>query len=134
MALVVQSHSPLPPPMDTHCIRAALYHATQPSLGSIALAGLLLTLTHMLLLSTVFLQQVWALGTCALTSAGGHPLTTPPNAKSRHDALIRAACWVRVFFDYLHRVFSVIKLHVYRDGAATGRVRRSTLIAQVTYY
>ena len=44
--------------MDTHRIRAALYRATQPSLGSIALAGLLLTLTRMLLLLTVFLRQV----------------------------------------------------------------------------
>ncbi|KAH9958336.1 plasma-membrane choline transporter-domain-containing protein [Russula dissimulans] len=49
---------PLPPPMDTHRIRAALYRATQPSLGSIALAGLLLTLTRMLLLLTFFLRQV----------------------------------------------------------------------------
>ena len=44
--------------MDTHRIRTALYRATQPSLSSIALAGLLLTLTRMLLLLTVFLRQV----------------------------------------------------------------------------
>ncbi len=44
--------------MDTHRIHAALYRAAQPSLGSIALAGLLLTLTRMLLLFTVFLRRV----------------------------------------------------------------------------
>lgn len=44
--------------MDTHRIHAALYRASQPSLGSIALAGLLLTLTRMLLLFTVFLRRV----------------------------------------------------------------------------
>jgi len=49
---------PQPPPMDTHRIHAALYRASQPSLGSIALAGLLLTLTRMLLLFTVFLRRV----------------------------------------------------------------------------
>lgn len=47
-----------PPPMDTHRIHAALFRAAQPSLGSIALAGLLLTLTRMLLLVTVFLRRV----------------------------------------------------------------------------
>ena len=50
--------TPPPPPMDTHRIHAALYRALQPSLGSIALAGLLLTLTRMLLLLTVFLRRV----------------------------------------------------------------------------
>jgi hypothetical protein len=49
---------PPPPPMDTHRIHAALYRALQPSLGSIALASLLLTLTRMLLLFTVFLRRV----------------------------------------------------------------------------
>ena len=49
---------PTPPPMDTHRIHAALYRALQPSLGSIALASLLLTLTRMLLLFTVFLRRV----------------------------------------------------------------------------
>jgi hypothetical protein len=49
---------PTPPPMDTHRIHAALYRSLQPSLGSIALAGLLLTLTRMLLLFTVFLRRV----------------------------------------------------------------------------
>lgn len=49
---------PPPPPMDTHRIHAALYRALQPSLGSIALAGLLLTLTRILLLFTVFLRGV----------------------------------------------------------------------------
>ncbi|KAI0293553.1 plasma-membrane choline transporter-domain-containing protein [Russula brevipes] len=49
---------PPPHPMDTHRIHAALYRASQPSLGSIALAGLLLTLTRMLLLFTVFLRRV----------------------------------------------------------------------------
>ncbi len=44
--------------MDTHRIHAALYRALQPSLGSIALAGLLLTLTRILLLFTVFLRRV----------------------------------------------------------------------------
>ena len=34
--------------------------------------------TCMLLLLTVFLRQVWALGTHTLTSVGGHPFTTPP--------------------------------------------------------
>ncbi|KAI9446176.1 plasma-membrane choline transporter-domain-containing protein [Lactarius indigo] len=47
-----------PPPMDTHRIHASLYRASQPSLGSIALAGLLLTLTRVLLLFTVFLRRV----------------------------------------------------------------------------
>ena len=47
-----------PPPMDTHRIHAALYRSAQPSLGSIALAGLLLTLTRILLLLTVFLRRV----------------------------------------------------------------------------
>ena len=47
-----------PPPMDTHRIHAALYRALQPSLGSIALAGLLLEITHMLLLFTLFLRRV----------------------------------------------------------------------------
>ena len=46
---------PPPPPMETHRIHAALYRALQPSLGSVALAGLLLTLTRMILLFTVFL-------------------------------------------------------------------------------
>jgi hypothetical protein len=50
--------APPPPPMDTHRIHAALYRALQPSLGSIALAGLLLTLTRMLLLFTVFLRRI----------------------------------------------------------------------------
>lgn len=50
--------APPPPPMDTHRIHAALYRALQPSLGSIALAGLLLTLTRILLLFTVFLRRV----------------------------------------------------------------------------
>jgi len=50
--------APPPPPMDTHRIHAALYRALQPSLGSIALAGLLLTLTRILLLSTVFLRRI----------------------------------------------------------------------------
>ena len=44
--------------MDTHRIHAALYRASQSSLGSIALAGLLLTLTRILLLLTVFLRRV----------------------------------------------------------------------------
>ena len=44
--------------MDTHRIHAAIYRAAQPSLGSIALAGLLLTLTRILLLATVFLRRV----------------------------------------------------------------------------
>ena len=44
--------------MDTHRIHAALYRALQPSLGSIALAGLLLTLTRVLLLFTLFLRRV----------------------------------------------------------------------------
>lgn len=47
-----------PPPMDTHRIHASLYRASQPSLGSIALASLLLTLTRVLLLFTVFLRRV----------------------------------------------------------------------------
>ncbi|KAH9980955.1 plasma-membrane choline transporter-domain-containing protein [Lactifluus volemus] len=47
-----------PPPMDTHRIHAALYRASQPSLGSVALAGLLLTLMRMLLLFTIFLRRV----------------------------------------------------------------------------
>ena len=50
--------APPPPPMDTHRIHAALYRSLQPSLGSIALASLLLTLTRMLLLFTVFLRRV----------------------------------------------------------------------------
>ncbi|KAI9511106.1 plasma-membrane choline transporter-domain-containing protein [Russula earlei] len=49
---------PPPAPMDTHRVRAALYRATQPSLGSITLASLLLTLTRILLLSAVFLRRV----------------------------------------------------------------------------
>ena len=44
--------------MDTHRIHVALYRALQPSLGSIALAGLLLTLTRILLLFTVFLRRM----------------------------------------------------------------------------
>jgi len=44
--------------MDMHHIHAALYRATQPSLGSIVLTGLLLTLMCMLLLLTIFLRQV----------------------------------------------------------------------------
>jgi hypothetical protein len=44
--------------MDTHRIHAALYRASQPSLGSVVLAGLLLTLIRMLLLFTVFLRRV----------------------------------------------------------------------------
>jgi hypothetical protein len=44
--------------MDTHRIHASLYRSSQSSLGSIALAGLLLTLTRMLLLLTVFLRRV----------------------------------------------------------------------------
>jgi hypothetical protein len=44
--------------MDTHRIHAALYRALQPSLGSIALAGLLLTVTRVLLLFTLFLRRV----------------------------------------------------------------------------
>jgi len=44
--------------MDTHRLHAALYRASQSSLGSIVLAGLLLTLTRMLLLFTVFLRRV----------------------------------------------------------------------------
>lgn len=44
--------------MNTHRLHAALYRASQSSLGSIVLAGLLLTLTRMLLLFTVFLRRV----------------------------------------------------------------------------
>jgi hypothetical protein len=44
--------------MDTHRMHAALYRSAQPSLGSIVLAALLLTLTRMLLLFTVFLRRV----------------------------------------------------------------------------
>jgi hypothetical protein len=50
--------APPPPPMNTHRIHAALYRALRPSLGSIALAGLLLTLTRILLLFTIFLRRV----------------------------------------------------------------------------
>src|SRR5712671_358567 len=44
--------------MDMHHIHTVLYRATQPSLGTIVLTGLLLTLTCMLLLLTIFLRQV----------------------------------------------------------------------------
>ncbi|KAI0050892.1 hypothetical protein FA95DRAFT_1555150 [Auriscalpium vulgare] len=50
--------APPPAPMSTHTLHAAFHRATAPSLGSIVLAGLLLTLTQMLLLFTVFLRRV----------------------------------------------------------------------------
>ncbi|TFK46709.1 hypothetical protein OE88DRAFT_1811777 [Heliocybe sulcata] len=50
--------APLPPPMDTHTIHAALFRATQPSLGTICLASFLLTITRFLLLLASFLRSL----------------------------------------------------------------------------
>ncbi|KZT19329.1 hypothetical protein NEOLEDRAFT_1152057 [Neolentinus lepideus HHB14362 ss-1] len=41
--------APLPLPMDTHIIHAALFRSTQPSLGTVCLASLILTITRLLL-------------------------------------------------------------------------------------
>ncbi|GLB34536.1 putative CTL (choline transporter-like) family protein [Lyophyllum shimeji] len=47
-----------PPPMSTHTIHAALTRSTGPSLGSIVLAALLLTIIRLLSLLTLFLHRL----------------------------------------------------------------------------
>ncbi|KAF8077556.1 plasma-membrane choline transporter-domain-containing protein [Lyophyllum atratum] len=47
-----------PPPMSTHTIHAALTRSTGPSLGSIVLSALLLTIIRMLTLLTLFLHRL----------------------------------------------------------------------------
>ncbi|KAJ3566815.1 hypothetical protein NP233_g6761 [Leucocoprinus birnbaumii] len=56
-----------PLPMDTHTIRAATVRATGPSLGSICLSALLLTIIRILTLFTLLLDQL--------------PKHLPPNAR-----------------------------------------------------
>jgi hypothetical protein len=47
-----------PPPTSTHTIHAALTRSTGPSLGSIVLSALLLTIIRLLALLTLFLQRL----------------------------------------------------------------------------
>ncbi|EPQ57843.1 hypothetical protein GLOTRDRAFT_126334 [Gloeophyllum trabeum ATCC 11539] len=50
--------APLPPPTDTHTIHAALFRSTQPSLGTICLASLILTATRAFLLLASLLRML----------------------------------------------------------------------------
>ncbi|RXW13747.1 hypothetical protein EST38_g12105 [Candolleomyces aberdarensis] len=49
---------PPPPPTSTHTIHSALFRASGPSLGTIALSALILTIIRMLTLFTLFLQRL----------------------------------------------------------------------------
>ncbi|KAF5368765.1 hypothetical protein D9615_010409 [Tricholomella constricta] len=50
--------APPPPPTSTHTIHAALTRSTGPSIGTIVLSALLLTIIRMLTLLTLFLQRL----------------------------------------------------------------------------
>lgn len=50
--------APPPSPTSTHTIHAAVVRSTQPSLGSIALAALVLTIIRLLTLTAVFLHNL----------------------------------------------------------------------------
>ena len=50
--------APIPPPMSTHTIHAALVRSTGPSLGSIVLASLIHSLFQLLTIITIFLQSL----------------------------------------------------------------------------
>jgi hypothetical protein len=49
---------PPPPPASTHTIHSALFRASGPSLGTVVLAALILTIIRMLTLFTLFLQRL----------------------------------------------------------------------------
>ncbi|EPQ57841.1 hypothetical protein GLOTRDRAFT_136691 [Gloeophyllum trabeum ATCC 11539] len=50
--------APLPPPTDTHTIHAALFRSTQPALGTVCLASLILTATRAFLLLASLLRML----------------------------------------------------------------------------
>jgi len=50
--------APVPPPMSTHTIHAALVRSTGPSLGSVVLASLILTLLRLLTLTALLLRRL----------------------------------------------------------------------------
>ncbi|KAF4614561.1 hypothetical protein D9613_002534 [Agrocybe pediades] len=49
---------PPPPPLSTHTIHAALFRSTQPSLGSVVLAGLILTLMRLVFLFLALIHRL----------------------------------------------------------------------------
>jgi hypothetical protein len=80
------------PPMDTHRIHATLYRTLQPSLGSIELAGLLLEITLVLLLFTLFLRCVPVYLPTALRMYSGPLLVTAGYLEDAAGSLQVCAC------------------------------------------
>ena len=55
---ILSVHTLPPPPTSTHIIHAAVHRATSPSLGTIALSALILTLIRLLTYLTLFLRRI----------------------------------------------------------------------------